>query len=131
MTQVAYVGLGSNLGDCQENLSMAMEALGRIEQTQVLRRSSWCWTKPLGGMDQPTYLNGVVQLSTSLEPEQLLTALQTIEQGMGRQRSSGWESRTIDLDLLLMGKPAWILQNWSFRIHRCICVRLCWSPWPS
>ena len=101
-SQVAYVGLGSNLGDCQQILQQAIMALGKVKQTQVLRHSTWRQTEPLGGMDQPSYLNGVAELTTSLEPAQLLTSLQTIESDMGRQRSGRWDARTLDLDLLLM-----------------------------
>lgn len=106
MTQsrVAYVALGSNLGDRRQFLEQAIEALGQIEEVQVLRHSRWLQTEPLGCPDYPPYLNGVAELATSLEAHQLLDHLQRIEQDLGRERSNRWAPRTLDLDLLFLDR---------------------------
>ncbi len=100
---VAYIALGSNLGDRAETLSAASDRLGRLGR--VTARSSLYETEPVGYHDQPAFLNAVLVLETNLEPLSLLHALLAIEQELGRDRSKGVRNgpRTLDLDLLLMG----------------------------
>jgi 2-amino-4-hydroxy-6-hydroxymethyldihydropteridine diphosphokinase len=66
--------------------------------------SNWYWTEPVGVKDQERYVNGVASLSTELSAHDLLKTLLAIEQDMGRIRRKRWESRNIDLDLLLYGR---------------------------
>jgi 2-amino-4-hydroxy-6-hydroxymethyldihydropteridine diphosphokinase len=99
----AFVGLGSNLGDREAQIRLAIEALRRVSDTRVVRVSSVYDTEPVGGVAQPNFLNAVVQLDTQLSARQLLWNLQLIERRLGRVRSQRWGPRTIDLDLLLFG----------------------------
>jgi len=104
----AYIALGSNLdskhGNRAQMLTAAIERLGR--QGRVVARSSLYETEPVGYRDQPAFLNAVVALETKLEPLPLLHALLAIERELGRDRGLGVLNgpRTLDLDLLLMGK---------------------------
>ncbi|WP_461482695.1 2-amino-4-hydroxy-6-hydroxymethyldihydropteridine diphosphokinase [Porticoccus sp.] len=103
MTEVVYVGLGSNLGDPLTQLQRALEELGNLPLTRLIKCSSWYRSAPMGPQDQPDYYNGVAQLSTALEPLPLLRALQQIEQQHQRLRERHWGPRTLDLDILLYG----------------------------
>jgi 2-amino-4-hydroxy-6-hydroxymethyldihydropteridine diphosphokinase len=97
------VALGSNLGDRQGHLAGARDALGRLPGTRLVAASRVEETAPLGGMEQPAYLNQMVLLETSLDPHRLLAALQTIEQDHGRVRTERWGPRTLDLDIVAFG----------------------------
>jgi 2-amino-4-hydroxy-6-hydroxymethyldihydropteridine diphosphokinase len=100
MRDVAYIALGSNLGDRDEHLARAREAIAQLPSSRVVAESSIEETAPLGQLDQPMYLNQMVALETSLTPRQLLSGLQAIEQHEGRVRRERWESRTLDLDIV-------------------------------
>ncbi len=102
---VAYIGLGSNLGDCQAMLDRAVAELRGQDGLRVLKVSSWYWTEAVGGSaDQPEYLNGVVEVLTKLGADELLDRLLSIEKRLGRKRQQRWGPRCIDLDLLLYGQ---------------------------
>ena len=99
---IAYLGLGSNLGDRLATLRQARQALHQTAKTRVIATSFLYRTTPLGGPpDQPDYLNGVIKLATGLEPLELLHRCQALEATFGRQRSERWGARTLDIDLLL------------------------------
>ena len=100
---LAYVGLGANLGAREETLRHAVEQLGEAEGVDVLAVSSLRETEPVGVVDQPPFLNGAVQLETSLPPRELLDLLLVIERSLGRVRGARWGPRLVDLDLLLYG----------------------------
>ena len=98
----AYVALGSSLGERRANLDAAAEKLSRVEGVELLARSSWYDTAPVGGPPgQPRYLNGVVGIETTLAPRALLEKLLQIEEELGRVRRERWHPRTIDCDLVL------------------------------
>ena len=97
---IAYVALGSNLGNKKENLLRAIELL-KNHGVNILAVSSFLVTKPYGVTDQPDFLNGAIKLEYSKSPEELLEVLLAIEQEMGRVRLRHWGERIIDLDLLL------------------------------
>ena len=99
----AYIGLGSNLGEREEMLRSAIEALAQLPQTDLLRVSSLYDTEPVGEVDQPNFLNAVALVDTDLPARQLLWNLQLIERRLGRVRTRKWGPRTVDLDLLLYG----------------------------
>ena len=99
----AYIGLGSNLGDREDYINRALKMLAGAEQTEVARVSDLSGTAPLGGKNQPRYLNAVAQIKTALNPENLHKKLVDIETSLGRTRAKKWSPRTIDLDLLLFG----------------------------
>ncbi|MFC1807409.1 2-amino-4-hydroxy-6-hydroxymethyldihydropteridine diphosphokinase [Candidatus Omnitrophota bacterium] len=85
---VAYLGIGSNLGDRQENIKQAIEKLEARKGIQVNESSPVIETEPEGNVDQPKFLNACCKLETTLYPDELLSVLQSIEREMGRDRSS-------------------------------------------
>ncbi len=99
-----FLSLGSNLGDRERNLTAALDALER-ESIQITARSSIYETEPQDVVDQPWFLNMVVECETRYFPLQLLAALQRVEREMGRVRmgSTPRGPRLIDIDLLLFG----------------------------
>ena len=96
----AYVALGSNLGDREENLRNALKHLEENE-VRIVKVSTFIETEPYGVTDQPGFVNAVCQVETELEPLELLRLLLKIELEMGRVRIRRWGERNIDLDLLL------------------------------
>jgi len=100
---IAYVALGSNLGNKKENLLQAIELL-KNHGVNILAVSSFLVTKPYGVTDQPDFLNGAIKLEYDKSPEELLEVLLAVEQEMGRVRLRHWGERIIDLDLLLFGQ---------------------------
>ena len=100
-----YIGLGSNLDGPAEQVRSAVRELGQLAQVRLCASSGLYRSPPMGGLDQPDYINAVVQVETDLEPEQLLHELQEIERQHGRkEQREHWASRTLDLDLLLWGQ---------------------------
>lgn len=97
------MALGSNLGDRDAHLRVAREALASLPNTSLVAASTIEETLPLGGMDQPRYLNQMVLLETGLEPHDLLQALHAIERQEGRERTERWGARTLDLDIVRFG----------------------------
>lgn len=97
----AYIALGANLGDREDTLRQAVERLNAHPELKVARCSSLYETDPVGNEDQPLFLNMVIAVQTSLQPEALLAFLMKTEQELGRVRTIHWGPRTIDLDMLL------------------------------
>jgi 2-amino-4-hydroxy-6-hydroxymethyldihydropteridine diphosphokinase len=103
--EVAYVGVGSNLGDREGTIRRAVELLRDEPEVDVLTVSSLIETEPWGYEDQPRFLNGALELRTSLPPRSLLDVLLAVERKLGRTRDTvRYGPRTIDLDLLLYGR---------------------------
>jgi len=98
-----YVGIGSNLGDREVNIRQAVDQLAELPQTRLVRLSSLYDSDPVGGPEQPPFLNAVAMLETDLSPRQLLWNLNLIESRLGRVRAERWGPRTIDLDILFYG----------------------------
>lgn len=96
----AFIALGSNLGDSEALLNEAVEKIGAIPGTRCRKCSDWIVTKPYGGVEQPDFLNGTLQVDTLLTAHELLHELQRIELEAGRKREIHWGPRTLDLDLL-------------------------------
>jgi 2-amino-4-hydroxy-6-hydroxymethyldihydropteridine diphosphokinase len=97
---IAYVALGSNLGDRDDYLARARRALASVPRTRLIAESSVEETEPLGPVPQGAYLNQMVALETELTPRELLEELQRIERDGGRTRDVRWGPRTIDLDIV-------------------------------
>jgi 2-amino-4-hydroxy-6-hydroxymethyldihydropteridine diphosphokinase len=97
---IAYVALGSNLGDRDDYLARARRALASVPRTRLIAESSVEETEPLGPVAQGAYLNQMVALETELTPRELLVELQRIEREAGRTRDVHWGPRTIDLDIV-------------------------------
>ncbi|HLR10449.1 MAG TPA: 2-amino-4-hydroxy-6-hydroxymethyldihydropteridine diphosphokinase [Sporosarcina sp.] len=98
---IAYLSIGSNIGDREQYLREAVEALHTSPNISVIQVSSIYETAPVGYTDQADFLNIAVQLETTLAPEALLDVCQEIEQTLGRERIIRWGPRTVDLDILL------------------------------
>jgi 2-amino-4-hydroxy-6-hydroxymethyldihydropteridine diphosphokinase len=96
----AAIALGSNLGDRHEHLRSARAAIGALPGTRLLAATRVEETAPLGGMEQPAYLNQMLLVETTLAPLALLRALQAIESANGRERHGHWGARTLDLDIV-------------------------------
>lgn len=97
----AIISLGANVGDPKANLDLAVALLR--EATDVIAVSSYLQTKPVGGPEQPDYLNAVAIVESDLPARDLLALLNGIETAMGRTREIHWGPRVIDLDLIQYG----------------------------
>ena len=95
---IAYLGLGSNLGEREENLTQALGLLS--QKVEIKRISSLYETEPVGYKEQPSFLNLVCQVSTDLNPEELLHLAKIIEARLGRIPSFPNAARPIDIDIL-------------------------------
>jgi len=96
----AYIGFGSNLGNRLNNCRNAIGALGALPLCSLLKTSSFYETSPVGLVEQPAFINGVVLLETSEDAHWLLRQMLEIENIYGRIRTLKWGPRSIDLDLL-------------------------------
>ncbi|MBB72319.1 MAG: 2-amino-4-hydroxy-6-hydroxymethyldihydropteridine diphosphokinase [Legionellales bacterium] len=103
MKYTTYIGLGSNLDNPIKQVNDALDALADLPDTTLVNHASLYQSAAMGNMDQPHYINSVAELATHLQPEDLLTELQGIENQQGRVREERWGPRTLDLDLLLYG----------------------------
>ncbi|HCD36657.1 MAG TPA: 2-amino-4-hydroxy-6-hydroxymethyldihydropteridine diphosphokinase [Chlorobium sp.] len=98
----AYIGIGSNIGDRFNHLQEALHRLSALEEITVSAASRIYETEPVGEEEQNRFYNGVILVSTTLEPEELRLRCKTIEQELGRPEIyRRWSPRVIDLDLLL------------------------------
>lgn len=96
-----FLGLGSNVGDKENNLAQAIDKIDTIERSSIIRVSSIYESEPWGRKDQEPFLNQVTEIKTNLEPETFFTVCQKIEKSLGREPSLRWGPRIIDIDLLL------------------------------
>ena len=105
VAESVFIGLGSNMANPASQVLMAIERLNDRPKIQVRQRSLLYRSPPWGDADQAEFINSVVQISTSLEPPELLDVLLQIERDMGRERGNRrWGPRLIDLDLLAFGQ---------------------------
>jgi 2-amino-4-hydroxy-6-hydroxymethyldihydropteridine diphosphokinase len=101
--ETVYIGIGSNLGDKQQTCEEAILRLDTLPDSKIAAKADFFRTEPIGEDGQDWYVNSVVCLATALEARELLNHLLAIEAGMGRKRVKKWDSRIIDLDILLYG----------------------------
>ena len=99
----AWIAAGSNLGDRTAYLVSARQALMATPGIRALIAGVVEETPPLGGLDQPPYLNQMLRVDTTIGPRDLLHACHEIERAAGRRRVARWDSRTLDLDLVRYG----------------------------
>lgn len=99
----AYIGLGSNVGDRVENLAEAVDRIANLDGVHVVAVSEAYETEAWPDPKEPAFANAVAEVETSLEPAELLEALQIVERDMGRQPARQYAPRIIDLDILLFG----------------------------
>ena len=98
---IAYLGLGSNVGDREEFIEQAIFLLSKTPGIKMRKKSANYETEPEGNSDQPQFLNAAVEIQTSFDPYKLLSVLHETENALGRERDVEWGPRTIDLDILL------------------------------
>ena len=103
MSEIAYIALGSNLGERRAYLDRARDAIATIPECRVVGVTEIEETEPLGGLAQPPYLNQMIAVETTLDPAALLARLHEIEAQAGRVRGDRWQSRTLDLDIVRFG----------------------------
>jgi 2-amino-4-hydroxy-6-hydroxymethyldihydropteridine diphosphokinase len=106
MEERVFIALGSNLGDRELYLQQAREKLMASPNIHLMRTSSIYETAPVGKIDQPSFLNQVIEVRTAFAPADLLAAMLQVEVALGRVRDERWGPRTIDLDLLAFGNRA-------------------------
>lgn len=97
---IAYIGMGSNMGDRERFLIEAMDVINSTEDIRILEKASLIETEPYGYLDQDPFMNTVIKIETLMEPLELLHTLQKIELDAGRIRKIHWGPRTLDLDIL-------------------------------
>ena len=97
-----FLSLGANLGERERTLRKALELIGNLPETELVRVSSFYETEPWGVKGQPDFINAAAHIRTGLSPLKLLRALQSIEMELGRVRKEHWGARTIDIDILLV-----------------------------
>jgi 2-amino-4-hydroxy-6-hydroxymethyldihydropteridine diphosphokinase len=97
---IAYLSLGSNLGNRRQFIADAILALNQAAGVRVSRLSQVYETEPVGVVDQPKFLNLVVEIATTLSPRQVLALCLMVEARLGRVRMERWGPRTIDIDVL-------------------------------
>lgn len=106
MRDVAYIALGSNLGQREVFLAEARRAIAGLAHTKVLGQTAAEETAPIGPVAQGPFLNQMLAIETELSPQDLLAALKEIEQAAGRVRTTRWGPRTLDLDIVLFEKQS-------------------------
>ncbi|MFS4466079.1 2-amino-4-hydroxy-6-hydroxymethyldihydropteridine diphosphokinase [Staphylococcus haemolyticus] len=99
----AYLGLGSNIGDREQQLQDAIKIIDSIEGISVTKISPIYETAPVGYTEQPNFLNLCLEIETELEPKELLEYCLETEQRLHRVRDIRWGPRTLDVDILLYG----------------------------
>ncbi len=120
---IAYLSLGSNIGDKKKNLLDAIEKIDNLENTKVTSKSTILETEPFGYTEQDWFLNACIEIKTLFTPQELLEKLLSIELYMGRERIIKWGPRIIDLDILFFDDE--IIQDKNLCVpHPWICERM-------
>jgi len=101
MGHIAYIGIGSNLGDKLHHCEKAITEILKIDRHKLLAKSSFYQTRPMGYAAQADFINGVVKIETGLDPLDLHRSLKAVELRLGRKETFPWGPRVIDLDLLM------------------------------
>lgn len=99
--ETVYIGIGSNLGDSIAFCTSAVQSMKSSKHLSVEALSSWYRTEPCGLADQPWFVNGVVRISTLLNPLELLEFCLSLEKKADRRFTVQWGPRTLDIDILL------------------------------
>jgi 2-amino-4-hydroxy-6-hydroxymethyldihydropteridine diphosphokinase len=100
MGYIAYIGIGSNLGNKVDQCERAISEILKVDQHKLLAKSPFFKTQPVGYTSQDCFVNGVIKIETDLEPFDLLRTLKTIESMLGRVKTFRWGPRSIDLDII-------------------------------
>lgn len=102
--QTIYLALGSNLGDREQWLETAIQALSQSPDISIENISPFLETDPVGNIEQPKFLNTTLKAHTLLTPQELLETCEAIERQCGRQSKGDWTPRTVDIDILFYGQ---------------------------
>ncbi|MCX7983492.1 MAG: 2-amino-4-hydroxy-6-hydroxymethyldihydropteridine diphosphokinase [Bacteroidetes bacterium] len=122
MVERVFIGLGSNIEPRRYYIERAVTELQHHPEINWIRASSLYETEPVGVVHQPYFVNMVVEVQTSLPPDELLRTLKDIEHRVGRIERERWGPREIDLDILLYGDV--IIETDTVRIpHPCLARR--------
>ena len=100
MRHIAYIGIGSNVGDKARQCERGVSELLKLDRHRLLRRSSLYKTQPIGHIAQDWFINLVIKLETEMDAPALLSSLKEIESRLGRVQTLRWGPRAIDLDIL-------------------------------
>ncbi len=100
MENIAFIGIGSNVGDKIKNCRQAITEISQCKQNTLLAQSSLYRTEPIGYTQQDWFINCVIEIETSLTAYELLNVLENTEISMGRKNIRKWGPRIIDLDIL-------------------------------
>jgi 2-amino-4-hydroxy-6-hydroxymethyldihydropteridine diphosphokinase len=103
---VAYIALGSNLGQREVFLAQARREIAALPRTRVLAETDAEETAPIGPVAQGPFLNQMIAIETELSPHELLEELKRIETAAGRVRATRWGPRTLDLDIVLFERQS-------------------------
>lgn len=99
--KTCFLAIGSNIGDLETNLNNAIEEIKNISKSRFVKASSFLRNAAYGVTDQPEFLNGIVEIQTSLEPKSLLKEIKDMEKNLGRKETYRWGPRLIDIDIIL------------------------------
>jgi len=100
MPVTSYLGLGSNIGNANQNIVQAIDLISAIDNVEVTNKASFYLSKAWGKTDQDDFINTVIEIKCSLSPEELLKSLKKVEGDMGRIKKEKWGPRIIDIDIL-------------------------------
>jgi len=130
MKQTAYIAVGSNIGNPLQNCAEAIHKISKNDYIKIRSKSSFYQTSPIGNIKQECFVNSVVKINTSLNPESLLSYLLGIETEMGRVRKEKWGPRIIDLDLLfydslILNKEALTIPHPELQKRNFVLIPLC------
>ncbi|MDY7030679.1 MAG: 2-amino-4-hydroxy-6-hydroxymethyldihydropteridine diphosphokinase [Thermodesulfobacteriota bacterium] len=130
MQNIAYVGVGSNLGDKIKHCNDAIEEIAKCKENTVIKRSSLYRTEPWGKEDQDWFINCAIKLETSLDVLVLLELLKNIELKFKSTKKEKWSPRIIDLDILffndeIIDKPGILVPHPFIQERRFVLVPLC------
>lgn len=104
MSEITYIGVGSNLGDKLDNCRKAIDRVGKISGCRLTSQSDFFRTSPVGVEGHGWYVNSVFSIEADITAYRLLKSLLAVEMDLGRERKKKWDPRTIDLDILLYGQ---------------------------
>ena len=123
-----FLGLGSNIGDRYKILQKAVKSLSENHNIELIKQSSIFETEPFGYKEQPDFLNMVIEISTSLQPMDLLAYINEVEEKHERKRDIHWGPRTIDIDILLSGTEIIKSKNLEILIPKYVTIKLKTKP---
>ena len=130
MKHTAYIAVGSNIGKPLQNCIEAIHKISKNDYIKITSKSSFYQTSPIGNIKQECFVNSVVKINTSLNPESLLSYLLGIETEMGRVRKEKWGPRIIDLDILfydslILNKEAITIPHPEIQKRNFVLIPLC------